>query len=519
MKNQLFSSLVIIFIFNIATAQNPCPNFEWAVRGISSTGSGQAIAIDNQGNSYTMITDNQESLRVEKIDTYGESLWNTSASIADFRGGGIAVDIEGNSYITGSFVGTVSFGNTVLTSLGGSDIFIAKLSPNGQFLWAINIGAENSSNTESGHDIAVDANGNCYITGRFSGSAMFGNTVLYANNYDYTYLFVTKLNTNGQFIWAKSRTLPYTSSIGEIPKFKITIDYQGNSYVTGWGGSHQKMIITKFNINGDVLWEISPAQPTSTSTPPSVISYGIAADVMGNCYVTGFVYDSAVFGAVTVPDTTVFISKLNPDGIFLWTSTASHLCRTRGIAVDSFGNSYVTGEFSWSPTLGNITLQTNGYQDAFIAKLNPDGQIIEAVQAGGDNYDYGFAVAVDDFENVYAAGMSFSNPSTFGNVVIADNSSPSFITKLNWCNSLNTISINSSDISIFPNPSKISFTITGAPIGATLFIIDLAGKVVYNEPVLSEQIVLETTSFTNGVYLVNIEYNSNRLVQKLVINK
>ncbi len=87
----------------------------------------------------------------------------------------IAVDANGYSYVTGCFRGSATFGTTTLTSSGEADIFVAKLNSNGNWLWAKQVGG---TNKDSGSGIAVDANGNSYVTGEFSASATFGTTTL-----------------------------------------------------------------------------------------------------------------------------------------------------------------------------------------------------------------------------------------------------------------------------------------------------------------------------------------------------
>src|SRR5674476_1418906 len=89
----------------------------------------------------------------------------------------IAVDASGNVYTTGYFLGTVDFdpgaGTYNLTSAGGYDIFIIKLDASGNFVWAKNMGASSGASSDQGFSIAVDASGNVYTTGLFTGTADF----------------------------------------------------------------------------------------------------------------------------------------------------------------------------------------------------------------------------------------------------------------------------------------------------------------------------------------------------------
>ncbi|MGC9362755.1 MAG: SBBP repeat-containing protein, partial [Candidatus Syntrophosphaera sp.] len=112
----------------------------------------------------------------------------------------IAVDSSGNSYVTGFFEGTASFGATTLTSSGGRDIFISKHDSDGNFLWVMNAGG---LLYDHGYGIAVDSSGNIYVTGVFTGTASFGANTLSCTSCGFFDIFVCKLDANGNFIWAK----------------------------------------------------------------------------------------------------------------------------------------------------------------------------------------------------------------------------------------------------------------------------------------------------------------------------
>ncbi|HPF08295.1 MAG TPA: SBBP repeat-containing protein, partial [Candidatus Cloacimonadota bacterium] len=103
-------------------------------------------------------------------------LWaNQAGGTSSDYGQSIATDSNGNSYVTGSFEGIAVFGSTTLTSSGQSDIFVAKMDSNGNWLWAKKAGG---SSSDKGYGIAVDSSGNCYATGYFRSTASFGSTTI-----------------------------------------------------------------------------------------------------------------------------------------------------------------------------------------------------------------------------------------------------------------------------------------------------------------------------------------------------
>src|SRR5215831_10778338 len=122
-------------------------------------------------------------------------------------GSSIAVDAAGNVYTTGDFSGTVDFdpgpGTYNLTSAGTYDMFISKLDSSGNFIWAKQMGGNSDGNYASGVSITLDAAGNVYTTGVFSGTVdfdpgpgIFNLSVIRAS-------FVLKLAADGSFIWVK----------------------------------------------------------------------------------------------------------------------------------------------------------------------------------------------------------------------------------------------------------------------------------------------------------------------------
>lgn len=103
--------------------------------------------------------------------------WATRAGGSDSdQGLNIATDGPGNSYVTGTFSGTATFGEdeaneTELSAAGGFDIFVAKYDRHGQLLWATRAGG---IGRDDGNGIATNSHGDSYVTGIFSGTAIFG---------------------------------------------------------------------------------------------------------------------------------------------------------------------------------------------------------------------------------------------------------------------------------------------------------------------------------------------------------
>jgi hypothetical protein len=324
--------------------------------------------------STTLISNGAMEVFVAKIDTDGVWQWAKSCGGTSSEwGNDISVDTSGNVYIIGSFFGTASFGSTSLNSLGSEDVFVAKLDTNGVWQWAKNGGG---TQTDRGYGVSVDTSGNVYITGDFWGTASFGSTTLTSlGNSD---IFVAKLSTIGVWQWAKSAGSG--GNMGETGT-DIAVDSSGNAYVTGYfmdtatfgttsltSQGSQDVFIAKLDTDG--VWQWAKNGGGTSSDGGS----DITVDTSGNIYVTGSFSATAIFGSTSLTsqgEYDVFIAKLTSNAIWHWATSAGG---TRwdsgiGIAVDTTGNIYVTGEFMETAMFGSISLTSQGSWDVFIAKL------------------------------------------------------------------------------------------------------------------------------------------------------
>ncbi len=201
-------------------------NFVWAKQmGGTSTEVGYSITVDASENVYTtglfqgiadfdpgvgtvnLTSAGQDDIFVSKLDASGNLVWvkqmgGANADIAR----GISLDASGNVYTTGHFQGTADFdpgaGTSNLTSLGNFDIFISKLDASGNLVWAKQMGGLFQDYSSS---IALDASGNVYTTGFFYETVDFDPGVGTANltSAGNTDVFISKLNSSGNFVWAK----------------------------------------------------------------------------------------------------------------------------------------------------------------------------------------------------------------------------------------------------------------------------------------------------------------------------
>ena len=190
MKKALLTSLAVSLFGYGLIAQD----FEWVIsNGGPFSDEAKGIALDASGNSYTTGYFNEtvdfdpsaaemeltsaggQDIYVQKLSATGTLIWaKKMGGTADEQGFSIAVDGAGNVYTTGYFEGTVDFdpnaGTTNLTSTGDYDVYVQKLSPDGNLVWAKRMGG---SSLDGGDGITVDGAGNVYTVGFFFGYCRF----------------------------------------------------------------------------------------------------------------------------------------------------------------------------------------------------------------------------------------------------------------------------------------------------------------------------------------------------------
>lgn len=285
----------------------------------------------------------------------------------------------------------MTFGSTTLTSTtSGNDIFVAKRSPGGQWLWAARAGSDAA---DRGTAIAVDAQGNVYLTGYFGyGSflvtvpnftATFGSTTLTsAGRSD---LFVAKLNAAGQWQWATRAggTSDDGKGFGDNEGAALAATPAGEVFVTG--------------LNSGAFTYGSPAQTSSLAAGS-------------------------------------FVAGLSTAGQWRWVQAispgASSLSTPHALAADAAGSVYLAGGFSGTRAFGSTSLTSAGSTDCFLARLDGStGAYTWATRLGGTSTDEGYALALDAQGNPHLAGNLGSRQATVGSTALNNAGRGLFVTR------------------------------------------------------------------------------------------
>lgn len=346
---------------------------------------------------------------------------------------GVSMDVDnaGNIYRTGYFSGSVDFdpgiGVSNLTSIGGQDIFVQKLDPFGSLIWVKSFG---STSNDNGNSIKVDANGNVYITGAFSGTVDFDPAAGITNlsSVGSGDVFVLKLNSGGNLVWARSMggtssdsgngiTVDASFNVITVGFYQLTADFDpgvGTHNLTSNGQTDY--FVQKLSSTGGLLWVESMGGSLSDNCN------SVAVDLIGNVYVTGYFSGTVDFdpnsGVTNISsngDVDIFIQKfLYATGSLTWIKTIGGTTGDTGeaIAVDGSGNVLTTGRFrgtvDFDPGASTTNLNLGSTANIFISKLDASGSFVFAKAMGGNmGDDSGNDIEVDIFGSIYSTGIFF----------------------------------------------------------------------------------------------------------------
>lgn len=253
--------------------------------------------------------------------------------------------------------------------------------------------------------------------------------------------------------------------------FAGTADFdpgENSTNLVSLGG--RDIFIQKLDTNGDLIWAISIGG-TLDDTGSS-----IETDALGNILVTGFFQGTTDFDpgpGITNRTSSgaqdIFIMKLDHDGNLLWAKAFGGTSDDRGFSVagDALGNVYCTGRFSGSINVGSINLNPSGSFNSFVIKLDASGNTLFAKSIGGTSSITSWAISSDVSGNTFVsgnyAGTTDFDPGPSTSLLTSVGSSNSFLLKLDvngnflWVNSIE--GSNSSTRSIATDAFGNSYTV------------------------------------------------------------
>ncbi|QNL22406.1 T9SS type A sorting domain-containing protein [Hyphobacterium sp. CCMP332] len=320
--------------------------------------------------------------------------------------------------------------------------------------WAKSMGG---SFNDDGLSIFVDGAGNVYTTGFYWGSADFdpGPGLFILTSVGGQDIFVQKLDSSGNFLWAKSFGGTSTDE-----GLSIAVDASGNVYTTGFfrgtadfdpgpgifnlsSAGDDDIFILKLDASGNFLWAKSIGDFRFDA------GNSITVDAAGNVYTTGSFERTVDFdpgpGITNLTSngnpSDIFVLKLDASGNFLWAKAfgGTDYDDGRSIKVDASGNVISIGEYEgtvdFDPGPGTFNLTSVGDKDIFILNLDSSGNFNWAKSIGGASEERRSSISLDIAGNIYATGI-FTGVADFNPGAGIFNLTPSgnedaFVLKLN----------------------------------------------------------------------------------------
>jgi len=400
-------------------------------RGVAGDSAGNSISVGYFTGSAdfgagTVNSAGSADAFVAKYDAQGGLRWaRTLSSTLDQTAYAVAVDSADNIYVTGYFYGTVDFGGTVLTSVGGSDIYLAKYSSAGSLVWVKRFGG---GTTDMSYGVAVDSNNNAVIVGYFQGTGDFGSFSLTSAGGSIDIALV-KVSATGTVTWAKR----YGGSYVEYPN-GIAVDTAGDVVITGQAGvGGSSTDLGGGNLTGSGIFIAKYAGATGNHSWSKVlggnVGYSVTCDPnTRNVIVTGCFQGNVNFGGGSVAPgagggQTMFLAGYSPTGAYLWVNTWGGAVSTsydQGMAVrvNSAGNVILTGTITSPIDFGGGMLFGGGY---FIASYSVSGNSPPAYRwakrSTGFGAATGFGCGFDSSGNVLTSGY-YNQTVDFGGIPI-----------------------------------------------------------------------------------------------------
>jgi hypothetical protein len=560
--------LVILFCSFYFMSAAQVPNWQWAqtIQGAKDD-NGRSIATDSKSN-VVMVGDflsdsiasgsqyfpnvnptggviNQYKMSdifVSKYDSLGSILWTKT-----FGGDSIdiaacvAIDHEDNIIVVGKFNGnTMQIGGIVLTKPIGQvapDAFIFKLDPNGNVLWAINVGG---TSVEEGKAVTTDEYDNIYMAGLFwSANVNFGaNTFSSAGLDD---IFITKYSSTGTAIWTKTFGSASSESVVDICADKqgyvyFTGEYRASNLTIGTllpgnldSSPTTEVYVSKMDNNGNIMWT-----KTANCSGSDYVK-GVGVDLQKNVLITGRFADFYINidGNIFPGDQTnnpsctngsgFFLIKFDSVGTFQWFQTISISIEEVGLSVktDKDNNIFVAA-FGKGDTLMIDTMMVYNIPNSatLLLKYDPNGHIIWQKTFGeADHQGYGDTETDIDIskEGILYLGSTFFKQTYAMDSITATNSNSfttdPIIAKIGLWDSQITDILHytfNHGYNVFPNPTKdiinIQVNEQNAPYNISLW--NVQGQFLKEWKVQKGNVCISFGDIQSGIYFLKFSNSS-----------
>ena len=264
----------------------------------------ESLNVDSTGNAYlagtfgggllidgkSLYGSQEPHLWVSKFTPQGKSLWNIKAGPVYLDHA--AIDSRGNVFLVGGSRNSapITFGSATLTAKTNRDIFVAKINSSGAWQWVKQAGTKDQNYI---YHVTTDSQGDAYLSGVFTETITLGSLTLKpklsGTVHNKRYLFVSKIDAKGNFVWANSSS----GHPGRLHnKQTLSLDSSGNIYVATWNNSGAQtgtmhfgsftfpsqtpsLLVGKLDTKGKFLW-VKHAPATKNINSVSLRVHGLA---------------------------------------------------------------------------------------------------------------------------------------------------------------------------------------------------------------------------------------------------
>jgi len=479
---------------------------------------------------------NPHNMVIVSTDSNGNYRWALGAGNGIGFVYNMVTDTNNNLYVFGAY--ELSFGAdsfslgtyTVTSSVYMGTQYIAKINSAGNVLWLKNLSSDESGEGFGG----IDAEGNLYVAGQFSGATMHIGPFTLTNHgtsFSSFDLFVAKLDTGGNPIWAKcfgGDSTETTVGVSVSPNGEmvvggtyksLSIDAGPDTLTFPAGGSNANLFLTKFDTWGNILW-------ARQMHPEGLCQFGsFILDAWGNTYMTGGYMQNLVFGAdslINQPHMEIFLVKYDSTGILKWTKTLNNdfYVWGWGIAPDTCGNVWVAGG---EPT-------SSSGDPMFIFRFDINGNLRDSLflASGGDDQVW---VSADNKGNLFLAGDYMINNFVIGNDTLsltAGTNETLMLAKYTYPMCATTAFLETNQpikkeekITLFPNPSADEVTVSTNSNGVMITkmeLFDITGQCVLHLIPEATETTFSVSRLKPGLYTCKVFTGNNEVnISKLVV--
>ncbi len=295
--------------------------------------------------------------------------------------------------------------------------------------WAMQ-GTYNVTGSCVNYETVTDSMGNIYVTGRFSGSVIFGKDTL-VNTNPWSSVYIVKYDRNRNEKWARQSSVG--SQIYLAWGTSVAADGAGNVYLAGTFGdtitfgpymllsaTRYNVFLVKYDSSGNVIHAVSG---TVKYYLDEGYAYSITTDKKGFVYMTGELYDTLRFdtNVLTAYSSSIYLVKFDSSENVVWAKCAKtpHMFTVdngSAVGIDKAGNVYVTGNYSDTIIFDSDTLASKAAYNVFLVKFDSSGKVIWAKTDEAPSQfcqAHCYSEAIDNAGNVYTTGY-FHDTVNFG---------------------------------------------------------------------------------------------------------